>query len=212
MPALDCRKAAACYVRVRRRMYFQLLGPLEVSDQERSVAVGGGKRRSLLALLLLHANEVVPSERLIDELWGERPPATSGKIVRVYVSQLRRELRARRLLTRAGGYMLRVGPDDLDVLRFDGHWPRGRPLGRRASRRARPSSCAKRSRSGAGRRWPTSATSRSRSTRSRGSRSCGSSRSRTGSSRPRARAAYAARRRARRARSEIRCASACAAS
>ena len=100
-------------------MYFQLLGPLEVSDQGRSVVIGGGKRRSLLALLLLHANEVVSSERLIAELWGERPPATSGTIVRVYVSQLRRELSGDGLLTRAGGYVLRVGPDDLDVLRFE---------------------------------------------------------------------------------------------
>ena len=83
------------------------------------MVVGGGKRRSLLALLLLHANEVVASERLIDELWGERPPATSRTIVRVYVSQLRRELPGDGLLTRAGGYVLRVGPDDLDVLRFE---------------------------------------------------------------------------------------------
>jgi YVTN family beta-propeller protein len=100
-------------------MDFQLLGPLEVSDHGRSVAVGGGKRRSLLALLLLHANEVVSAERLIDELWGERPPATSGKIVQVYISQLRRELGVGALLTRAGGYVLRLEPDDLDVTRFE---------------------------------------------------------------------------------------------
>ncbi|HYH88907.1 MAG TPA: BTAD domain-containing putative transcriptional regulator, partial [Solirubrobacteraceae bacterium] len=105
-------------------MYFQLLGPLEVSDQERLVAIGGGKRRSLLAVLLLHANEVVSAERLIDELWGERPPATSAKSVQVYVSQLRRELRGEPpngelLLTRSNGYLLRLGHDDLDVRRFE---------------------------------------------------------------------------------------------
>jgi DNA-binding SARP family transcriptional activator len=105
-------------------MYFQLLGPLEVSDHERSVPIGGGKRRSLLALLLLHANEVVSAERLIDELWGERPPATSAKSVQVYVSQLRRELRGQSpngelLVTRSNGYLLRLGRDDLDVQRFE---------------------------------------------------------------------------------------------
>jgi DNA-binding SARP family transcriptional activator len=105
-------------------MYFQLLGPLEVSDQGRSIAVGSGKRRALLGVLLLHANEVVSAERLIDELWGERPPATSAKSVQNYVSQLRRELHGRSrdgelLVTRSSGYLLRVGRDDLDVHRFE---------------------------------------------------------------------------------------------
>jgi DNA-binding SARP family transcriptional activator/DNA-binding beta-propeller fold protein YncE len=107
-------------------MYFQLLGPFEVSDQGRPVPVGAGKRRALLALLLLHANEVVSAERLIDELWGERPPATSAKSVQVYVSQLRRELGAHGagangelLVTRSTGYLLRVGRDDVDVNRFE---------------------------------------------------------------------------------------------
>ena len=114
-------------------MYFQLLGPLEVSDNGEPVAVGGGKRRALLGVLLLHANEVVSAERLIDELWGERPPATSAKSVQVYVSQLRRELHGRSrngelLLTRSNGYVLRVGRDDLDVQRFE----RGLAEGERA--------------------------------------------------------------------------------
>jgi DNA-binding SARP family transcriptional activator len=71
-------------------MEFRLLGPLEVVSRGRPLLVGGGKRRSLLAILLLHANEVVSAERLIDELWGERPPATAAKSVHVYVSQLRK--------------------------------------------------------------------------------------------------------------------------
>jgi DNA-binding SARP family transcriptional activator/streptogramin lyase len=105
-------------------MYFQLLGPLDVSDHGEPVAVGGGKRRALLGVLLLHPNEVVSAERLIDELWGERPPATSAKSVQVYVSQLRRELHGRSrngelLVTRSNGYLLRVGRDDLDVQRFE---------------------------------------------------------------------------------------------
>src|SRR3954447_25963475 len=107
-------------------MEFRLLGPLEVVSRDRSLLVGGGKRRSLLAILLLHPNEVVSAERLIDELWGERPPATAAKSVHVYVSQLRKVLRpdsARAngglLITRSGGYELRVGPDDVDVARFE---------------------------------------------------------------------------------------------
>ena len=107
-------------------MEFRLLGPLEVVSDGRSLLVGGGKRRSLLAILLLHRNEVVSAERLIDELWGERPPATAAKSVQVYVSQLRRVLRPDSaganggpLVTRSGGYELRVGPDDVDVARFE---------------------------------------------------------------------------------------------
>src|SRR5919107_1523844 len=56
-------------------MDFRLLGPLEVSEQNRSVALGGLKQRSLLAVLLLHANEIVATDRLIADLWGETPPA-----------------------------------------------------------------------------------------------------------------------------------------
>ena len=97
-------------------MDFRLLGPLEVSDGARAVEIGGGKRRSLLALLLLHGNEVVSADRLIDELWGESPPPTAAKGLQVYVSQLRKELQngADRdgdvLVTRANGYVLEIGP------------------------------------------------------------------------------------------------------
>jgi DNA-binding SARP family transcriptional activator len=104
---------------------FRLLGPLEVADRGRPVVVGAGKRRALLALLLLHANEVVPAERLIDELWGERPPATVAKSLHVYVSQLRKELGHGNgagdgiLRTRGNGYVVEVGPDDVDTRRFE---------------------------------------------------------------------------------------------
>src|SRR3954468_12132326 len=107
-------------------MEFRLLGPLEVLSGGRSVLVGGGKRRSLLGVLLVHSNEVVSAERLIDELWGERPPPTAAKSVQVYVSQLRKQLApdvecasGGRLVTRSGGYELRVGPDELDVAVFE---------------------------------------------------------------------------------------------
>jgi DNA-binding SARP family transcriptional activator/streptogramin lyase len=103
---------------------FRLLGPLEVFDGTRAVVIGSGKRRSLLAVLLLHRNEVVSADRLIDELWGARPPPTAAKGLQVYVSQLRKELqngadRDGVLVTRANGYLLVLGPGDVDVHRFE---------------------------------------------------------------------------------------------
>ena len=113
-------------------MQFRLLGPLEVSDHDRPIEIGRGRRRSLLALLLMHPNEVVSAERLIDELWGERPTATATKSLHVYVSQLRKELQAPAngalVLTRGNGYVAQVGPDDVDVLRFERLLADGRRL------------------------------------------------------------------------------------
>src|SRR2546425_204298 len=108
-------------------MEFRILGPIEVWSERRQIALGGIKQRALLAVLLLHRNEVVSIDRLIDELWNGHPPATSVKVVQVYVSQLRKALggqRARndeegRLVTRAPGYLLRVEPDELDAERFE---------------------------------------------------------------------------------------------
>jgi DNA-binding SARP family transcriptional activator len=85
-------------------MEYRILGPLEVLDNGRSVALGGAKPRSLLAILLLHANETVPAKRLINELWDERPPETAANALQVYISQLRKVLGADSLLRRAGGY------------------------------------------------------------------------------------------------------------
>jgi len=100
-------------------MQFRLLGPLEVAERDRLLALGGAKQRSLLAVLLLHANEVVSTDRLIADLWGEAPPATVAKSIQLYVSRLRRELGAERLVTRAPGYALRVEPGELDVAVFE---------------------------------------------------------------------------------------------
>jgi DNA-binding SARP family transcriptional activator len=100
-------------------MHFRLLGPLEVAEQDRALELGGIKQRSLLAILLLHAGEVVASDRLIAELWGETPPATAAKSVQTYVLRLRRELGAERVTTRAHGYVLNVGPDELDLALFE---------------------------------------------------------------------------------------------
>jgi DNA-binding SARP family transcriptional activator len=100
-------------------MEFLLLGPLEVRDGDRVVALGGVKQRALLALLLLNANRVVPRDRLIDELWGEDPPKTALASVQVYVSRLRKLLLPGVLVTRAPGYTLEVEPDALDLARFE---------------------------------------------------------------------------------------------
>jgi DNA-binding SARP family transcriptional activator len=99
-------------------MQFRILGPLEVLDEGKALPLGGGRQLALFALLLLNANEVVSTDRLVDELWTEQPPATAEKIVRNYVSLLRKPLRDR-IVRRAPGYLLRVEPGELDSERFE---------------------------------------------------------------------------------------------
>ena len=72
-------------------MEFRILGPLEVVDGDRLLPIAGRRQRALLALLLLNANEVVPSDRLIDELWSE-PPRSGNAAVQTQISRLRRAL------------------------------------------------------------------------------------------------------------------------
>jgi DNA-binding SARP family transcriptional activator len=100
-------------------MEFRILGPLDVVDEGRSISLGGLKQRALLAVLLLHRNEIVPTERLVDELWGESPPATGAKTVHVYVSRLRKALGQDVLLSRPPGYILSIEPGQLDLERFE---------------------------------------------------------------------------------------------
>ncbi|HEU5373448.1 MAG TPA: BTAD domain-containing putative transcriptional regulator [Gaiellaceae bacterium] len=100
-------------------MHFRLLGPLEVDADGLPVSLGGARARALLALLLVHRNEVVPLDKIVDELWTE-PPKTAEQVVRVYVSNLRKALEPPQvILTRGSGYLLQVGADDVDVDRFD---------------------------------------------------------------------------------------------
>jgi DNA-binding SARP family transcriptional activator len=107
-------------------MEFRILGPVEVWDGAQRLDLGGSKPCALLAVLLLHPNQVVSTEHLIDQLWGEAPPATARNLVQVYVSHLRQALHRRRdgsatdqvLVTRPSGYLLRVGPGELDLDRF----------------------------------------------------------------------------------------------
>ena len=96
-------------------MDFRILGQLEVRGTEGELSIGGGKQRALLALLLIHRNELLSTDRLIEELWDERPPPSAAKILQNYVSQLRRVLGDDRLQTQGRGYALRVGPSELDV-------------------------------------------------------------------------------------------------
>ena len=107
-------------------MEFQILGPLEVRSEGTQVAVGAAKVRALLAILLVRANELVSSDRLIEELWP-KPPGTAANTLQVYVGKLRKALEPERtrgaagelLVTRPPGYMLRVEPDELDSDRFE---------------------------------------------------------------------------------------------
>jgi DNA-binding SARP family transcriptional activator/streptogramin lyase len=99
---------------------FRLLGPLEVVRSGQALALGGAKAKALLALLVLHANEVVSRDRLIDALWEERPPGAADHSLDVQVSRLRKALAPDEvLLTRSGGYVLQVGPEQIDARRFE---------------------------------------------------------------------------------------------
>ena len=112
-------------------MRYAILGPLEVRQAEGNVPLGGAKQRALLALLLLHANETVSRERLIDELWGPAPPASARHSLEVYVSQLRKLLaggNGQALATRPQGYVLKLAPEELDLEGFERLAEEGRRL------------------------------------------------------------------------------------
>jgi predicted ATPase/DNA-binding SARP family transcriptional activator len=107
-------------------MDFRILGPLQVVEDGREIAPAGSKLRALLVVLLLHANETVSTERLIDELWGERPPANASKTLSVHISRLRKALRGRAgdgtnrlILTHDSGYQLTLDLNRLDSHRFE---------------------------------------------------------------------------------------------
>jgi DNA-binding SARP family transcriptional activator/DNA-binding NarL/FixJ family response regulator len=100
---------------------FRILGPLEVVEDGEPVALGTLKERLVLGVLLLHPNEFVSRERLIDDLWGEAPPPTARKAVNVYLSNLRKTLGGAvvdPIATASGGYRLNVEPDRVDAGRM----------------------------------------------------------------------------------------------
>src|SRR5436190_21137695 len=101
-------------------MEFRILGPLEVIEDGNPVALGTLKERLVLGVLLLHANEFVSRDRLIDDLWGDAPPPTARKAVNVYLAKLRKTLgRAGEdpMATADGGCRLHVEPDAVDASR-----------------------------------------------------------------------------------------------
>jgi YVTN family beta-propeller protein len=107
-------------------MEFRILGPLEIADDGHVLALGSGRQLALVALLLVQRNTVVPTDRIVDDLWQGSPPPTAAKIVRNSISLLRKEL-GDRLVTRAPGYLLRVEPGELDADRLESAVEDGRP-------------------------------------------------------------------------------------
>jgi DNA-binding SARP family transcriptional activator len=99
---------------------FRILGPLYVSREGRELRLGGHQQKVLVCLLLLHANEVVSAERIIDALWGEAAPATARKALQVSMSRLRQVLGAGVLETHTPGYLIRVQNGEFDAHRFEG--------------------------------------------------------------------------------------------
>jgi DNA-binding SARP family transcriptional activator/class 3 adenylate cyclase len=101
---------------------FRILGPLEIVSSE-AVALGGGQQRAVIALLVVHAPEQLARDLLIDELWGERPPATAAHAVEVYVSAFRKLLRCGgdgiAVRSSASRYSLDVDPELVDARRFE---------------------------------------------------------------------------------------------
>ncbi len=127
-----------------RDLQFQLLGPLGVRAGDGDIELGSPKQRAVLAVLLLNANEIVPTDRIIDSVWGDAPPRTADHSVQIYVSELRKALAngsaAELIETRPPGYVINVPPDSVDSLRFErlvreglaavrsGDTSRGRPI------------------------------------------------------------------------------------
>src|SRR5262249_17032122 len=100
-------------------MEFRILGPLEVARDGAPLALGAMQQRALLAVLVLHRGEAASIDRMVDELWGERAPATAAKTVQVYVSHLRKALGAGVIVTQGRGYRLAVAPGQVDAARFE---------------------------------------------------------------------------------------------
>jgi DNA-binding SARP family transcriptional activator len=100
-------------------MQVRILGPLQLEEGGRRITVGGQRQRAVLASLVLHANEVVPSEQLLVDLWGEDSPPSAANALQAAISRVRRALPPGRLITKAPGYSLWIFPEELDVSQFE---------------------------------------------------------------------------------------------
>jgi DNA-binding SARP family transcriptional activator len=100
-------------------MRFAILGPIDLSVEGRPVPLAGPKQRALLAFLLLHANQVVSRDRLVDALWGESPPPSASESLDAYIYRLRKLIGRDRLARRGSGYVLSVEAGELDADRFE---------------------------------------------------------------------------------------------
>ena len=101
------------------RMRFKVLGPVAAARDEVAIPLGGPKQRLVLAHLIVRANELVPADVLIDQVWGENPPDAARGTLHSYISHLRKALGSERIEGRAPGYVLHVAEDDLDSTRFE---------------------------------------------------------------------------------------------
>jgi DNA-binding SARP family transcriptional activator len=100
-------------------MQARILGSLQLEEGGRRILIGGVRQRAVLVSLLLHANEVVPSEQLLVDLWGEDSPPSAANALQAAISRVRRALPPGRLITKAPGYALRIFSEELDVSQFE---------------------------------------------------------------------------------------------
>jgi serine/threonine protein kinase/ABC-type glycerol-3-phosphate transport system substrate-binding protein len=101
------------------RMRYKVLGPLQVTGPGGPISLGGPKQRAVLAYLLVRANELVPAESLIDQVWSGEPPEAARGTIHSYISHLRKALGPDRIEGRPPGYVLHVSSDELDAERFE---------------------------------------------------------------------------------------------
>ncbi len=118
----------ACARRYGGHVDFRILGPLEVVDRGAPLSLGGRRQRTVLAVLLVHANETVSTDRLVDEVWGDDPPDTARRSLQAYVSRLRGLLGGDVITAAEPGYRLHLDPADADWKRFDAKVAQGRAL------------------------------------------------------------------------------------
>jgi len=109
-------------------MQVRILGPFQLEEGGRRITIGGLRQRAVLADLVLRANEVVPSEQLLVDLWGEDSPPSAANALQAAISRLRRVLPPGRLVTKAPGYALRIFPEELDVSQFEQLVAEGREI------------------------------------------------------------------------------------